>query len=220
MEKIQKSTLEFLKDLNHNNNRDWFINNRVRYDSARLNFELLVQAVIDQIALLDPIFKGLSVKNCTYRINRDIRFSKDKSIYKTHFGAFIVRGGKKNGDHLAGYYLHLEPGKSIIAGGAYMPPTPWLNKIREKINEKPESLLDILDNKTFKHYFSKLGDDKLKTAPKGYLRDNPAIELLKYKSYLAVNEVTDKIVLSDAYFDHIIKVVSAMKPLNDYLNDY
>ena len=83
--------------------------------------------------------KGLEVKSCVYRFNRDIRFSNDKSPYKTHFGAFMVRGGKKNGDKLAGYYFHIEPGKSIIAGGAYMPPAPWLSAIREKIDDEPES---------------------------------------------------------------------------------
>ena len=220
MEKIQKSTLQFLTDLNYHNLRDWFNENRERYETARTNFEQLVQSVIDKIAMFDPIFKGLSVKNCTYRINRDIRFSKDKTIYKTHFGAFIVRGGKKNSDRFAGYYIHIEPGKSMIAGGAYMPTSPWLNRIREKINDDPEYLLKILNNKEFIHYFGELDGEKLKTAPKGYPKDHKAIELLKFKSYLVVNEVTDKMVLSDAFFDHIIKVVLAMKPLNDYLNDY
>jgi uncharacterized protein (TIGR02453 family) len=220
MEKIQKSTLQFLTDLNYHNEKDWFNSNRDRYDTARMNFEKLVQSVIDQIATFDPIFKGLGVKNCTYRINRDIRFSKDKTIYKTHFGAFIVRGGKKNGDRFAGYYIHVEPGKCIIAGGAYMPTSPWLNKIREKINDDPEYLLKILNNKDFIHFFGKLNGEKLKTAPKGYPKDHPAIELLKHKSYLVVNEVKDKMVLSEDFFDHIIKVVVAMKPLNDYLNEY
>jgi uncharacterized protein (TIGR02453 family) len=89
-------------------------------------------------AVFDPIIKGLEAKSCIFRINRDIRFTNDKSPYKSNFGAFIVRGGKKNGDKFAGYYFHIEPEKSIIAGGAYMPPAPWLSAIREKIDEKPD----------------------------------------------------------------------------------
>ena len=220
MVKIQESTIEFLKDISRNNDRDWFIKNRRRYDDAKINFESLIQAVINYIAETDPSFNGLEAKSCTYRINRDIRFSNDKTIYKTHFGAFIVRGGKKNMDRFAGYYIHIEPGKSFIAGGAYMPPAQWLNEIREKISDDPEPLLKIIAHKDFKKFFGKLEGDKLKSAPKGYPRDHPSIELLKFKSYLASSEVSDKIVLSDDYLNHLKMVVSAMKPFNDYLNDY
>jgi uncharacterized protein (TIGR02453 family) len=220
MEQIKKSTIEFLSDIKFNNNREWFINNRSRYDASRANFETFVQSVIDNIALFEPIIKGLDVKNCTYRFNRDIRFSNDKSPYKTHFGAFIVRGGKKNGDKFGGYYIHIEPGNSIIAGGAYMPPANWLSAIRENICEKPGELLKIISAKEFIKYFGKLDGEKLKKAPKGYPSDHQYIELLKLKSYLIVNEVNDKNVLKPDYFDHVIKTFKAMKPLNDFLNDY
>jgi uncharacterized protein (TIGR02453 family) len=164
--------------------------------------------------------KGLEVKSCVYRFNRDIRFSNDKSLYKTHFGAFIVRGGKKNGDKYGGYYFHIEPSESIIAGGAYMPPTPWLSAIREKIDEEPDVFNKIINNKDFIRFFGQLSGEKLKKAPKGYPSDHPNLELLKLKSYLVVNEVTDEFVLSEKYFDHVINVMKAMKPLNDFLNDY
>ena len=219
MEKIQKSTLQFLSDILIHNDREWFTKNRESYDNAKLNFEIFVQTVIDSIAEIDPIFKGLEAKSCTYRINRDIRFSNDKTIYKTHFGAFVVRGGKKNADRFAGYYIHIEPGKSIIAGGAYMPPPLWLKAIRDKIDEDPNTLLSIINKEDFKRFFGTLDGEKLKTSPKGFPRDHPSIELLKYKSYLAVNEIPDKIVLSSEYSDHVMKVIEAMKPLNDYLND-
>src|SRR5665647_1237425 len=104
MQQIEKSTLDFLSDIKDHNEREWFLKNRKRYDDARNNFESFVQAVINRIVEFDPILKGLEVKSCTYRINRDIRFTNDKTIYKTHLGAFIVRGGKKNGDRYAGYY--------------------------------------------------------------------------------------------------------------------
>ncbi len=220
MTTIKKSTLDFLNSLKTNNNRDWFIKNKQVYIDSKDNFESFVQDIINNIVDFEPILKGLEVKSCVYRINRDIRFSNDKSPYKSHLGAFIVRGGKKNGDKFAGYYFHIEPEKSIIAGGAYMPPAPWLSSIREKIDEEPDEFIKIINSKNFVKYFGKLDGEKLKKAPKGYPSDHPNIELLKFKSYLVVNEVKDEFVLSQNYFDHVLKVLKAMKPFNDFLNDY
>jgi uncharacterized protein (TIGR02453 family) len=220
MYQIQKFTLQFLSDIKDHNDRDWFIKNHKRYEDAKTNFESFVQGIINKIIDFEPIMKGLEVKSCVYRINRDIRFSNDKSPYKTNFGAFIVRGGKKNGDKFAGYYFHIEPGKSMIAGGAYMPPTPWLSAIRERIDENPEKLLKIINTKDFIKYFGKIEGEKLKKVPKGYPSDHPNVELLKFKSYLVVNEVADEFILNEKYFDHVLNVVKAMKPFNDYLNNY
>jgi uncharacterized protein (TIGR02453 family) len=221
MEQINQSTLDFLSDLKRHNEREWFLKNRKRYDDAKTDFESFVQALINGIAEFDPIFKGLEVKSCTYRINRDIRFSNDKSIYKTHLGAFIVRGGKKNGDRYSGYYMHVEPGgNSMIAGGAYMPPMPWLSAIREKIDEHGEELVKIIDDKEFKKYYGSLEGEKLKSSPKGYPRDHPHIELLKLKSFLVTRMISDRDVLSRGCFDLVLSASKAMKPLNDYLNDY
>jgi uncharacterized protein (TIGR02453 family) len=220
METIKKSTLDFLNLIKNNNNRDWFLKNRNAYIEAKENFESFLQAVILKIIDFEPIMKGLEVKSCVYRFNRDIRFSNDKSPYKTHFGAYIVRGGKKNGDKFAGYYIHIEPGKSIIAGGAYLPPAPWLTAIREKIAEEPEKLIKIINSKEFIKYFGKIEGEKLKKAPKGYPADHLNIELLKYKTYLSINEVSDKLVLSETYLVYTMDVIKAMKPFNDYLNDF
>jgi uncharacterized protein (TIGR02453 family) len=220
MQTINKNTLDYLKAIGKNNNREWFLENKAMYVEARENFESFGQKLIDELTVFEPVMKGLEIKSCVYRFNRDIRFSNDKSPYKTHFGAFIVRGGKKNGDKLAGYYFHIEPGKSIIAGGAYMPPAPWLSLIREKIDEEPETLVRILKDKEFVKYFGELTGEKLKRAPKGYPVDHPHVDLLKFKSYLVVNEITDKSVLSDSFFNHVVNVFKAMKPLNDFLNDY
>jgi uncharacterized protein (TIGR02453 family) len=219
METIKKSTLDFLTSIKCNNNRDWFVANRPMYLEAKENFESFVQEIINNLIVIEPIMKGLEVNSCVYRLNRDIRFSKDKSPYKSHMGAFIVRGGKKNGDKFAGYYFHIEPGKSILAGGAYMPPSPWLSAIREKISEEPDKLIKIINSKDFIKYFGKIDGEKLKKAPKDYPSDHPHIELLKFKSYLVVNEVSDKMVLSNEFFDLVLDVFKAMKPLNDYLND-
>lgn len=218
---IQPGTLQFLKDLKLHNERDWFINNRSRYDEAKKNYESFVQAVIYEISTFDPILKGLEVSSCTYRINRDIRFSNDKTIYKTHLGAFIVRGGKRNGDRLAGYYVHVVPGNnSMVAGGAYMPPMTWLTAIREKIDEQGDKLTKIICQKDFVKMFGALEGEKLKSAPKGYPKDHPYIELLKMKSYLVVKMIPDKEVISESFFDTIITASRIMKPLNDFLNDY
>jgi uncharacterized protein (TIGR02453 family) len=221
MEQIKQSTLDFLSDLKQHNYKEWFAKNRKRYDEARTNYESFVQEVIDTIAEFDPILKGLEVKSCTYRINRDIRFSNDKTIYKTHFGAFIVRGGKNNGDRFAGYYVHVEPGNnSMIAGGAYMPPMPWLTAIREKIDEQGDLFLKIINKKEFLNFFGNIEGEKLKSAPKGYPKDHPYIELLKLKSFLASKMISDKEILSKECFDFIVNASRVMKPLNDFLNDY
>jgi uncharacterized protein (TIGR02453 family) len=220
MQIIKKSTLDFLNAIKDNNNRDWFLKNKAFYQEARDNFEHFVQGLIDKLIEIEPIMKGLEAKTCMYRFNRDIRFSNDKSPYKTHFGAFIVRGGKKNGDKFAGYYFHIEPGKSIIAGGAYMPPSPWLSAIREKIDNEPEKLVKIINSKDFKKYFGKIEGDQLKTAPKGYPSDHPHIDLLRYKSFLSFSEIKDEFVLSEKLFDYVCDAFKAMKPLNDFLNDY
>ncbi len=220
MLQIYKSTLEFLNGLKFNNNRDWFQNNQTGYKEAKRNIESFVQGLINEIVLFDPVIMGLEVKNCLFRINRDIRFSNDKSPYKTNFGAFIVKGGKKNGDKFAGYYFHVEPGNSMIAGGAYVPPSPWLNAIREKISDEPEEFMSIINNSNFKKYFGSVEGEKLKTSPKGYSSGHPQIELLKLKSFLAMSEVPDEKVLSPGYFEYVVKGFRAMKPLNDFLSNY
>jgi uncharacterized protein (TIGR02453 family) len=217
---IKKSTLDFLISLKVNNYRDWFINNKAAYLDAKGNFESLVQEIINRIIDFEPIMKGLEVKSCVYRINRDIRFSNDKTPYKSHFGAFIVRGGKKNGDKFSGYYIHIEPGNSMIAGGAYMPPSPWLSAIREKIDEEPDKINKIIHSKDFIKYFGAIDGEKLKKAPKGYPADHANIELLKFKSFLVMNKVSDKEVLGEGFFDHVIEVCRAMKPFHDFLNEY
>lgn len=221
MAQIEKTTLQFFSDLKKHNEKEWFAANRKRYESARDNFEGFVQDLINEISRFDPTLKDLGVKSCTYRINRDIRFSNDKSLYKTHLGAFIVKGGKRNGDKYAGYYFHIEPGgSSMIAGGAYMPPMPWLTAIREKINLEGDKFLRIINNKEFVKFFGSVSGDKLKSAPKGYASDNKYIEYLKLKTFLVSRNFTDKEVLSDACFKLALDGARLMKPLNEFMNDY
>ena len=221
MNVINKSTLEFLADLKQNNYREWFQKNRKRYEDARDNFESFVQLIINNVSVFDPILKGLEVKSCTYRINRDIRFSPDKTLYKSHLGAFIVKGGKNNGNRLAGYYIHVEPGgNSMVAGGAYIPPAPWLNAIREKIDDQGEKLVKILNNKELRSVFGEIEGEKLKSAPRGFPKDHPYIEYLKLKSFLISKLFTDKEVTNKEWFGMVLEACRIMKPLNDFLNDY
>lgn len=217
METIKRSTLGFLSDLGKNNNKEWFNNNRTRYDEARKNFEDFIQALINNMTSFDPILKGLEAKNCIFRIYRDTRFSHDKSVYKTNMGGFIVRGGKKNSDRIPGYYVHIEPGNSFIAGGAYMPPAPWLNSIRDKIDSQGEELVNILANKEFKKYFDGIDGESLKTAPKGYPKDHRHIELLKFKSFTVIRYLKDSEVLRDDFHKYVLGAFKAMKPFNDFL---
>jgi uncharacterized protein (TIGR02453 family) len=221
MQHIEQPTLDFLSELKYHNEREWFMKNRSRYNDARADFIGFIQAIINKVTEFDPILKGLEAGNCTYRINRDIRFSNDKTIYKTHLGAFIVRGGKKNGDRLAGYYIHIEPGgNSMIAGGAYMPPMPWLTAIREKIDENGDQLIKIIGNKDFSNYYGNIEGEKLKSAPRGYSKEHPYIELLRHKSFLVTRMLSDSEVVSIGCFDNIIHGCRIMKPLNDFLNEY
>ena len=214
---IDPSTLEFLSDLRLHNDRTWFAENRPRYEAARDNYSRFVQAVIDEIVRFDPILKGLEAKSCIFRINRDIRFTHDKSVYKTNFGAFMVRGGKKSADRFPGYYLHIEPGQSFISGGAYIPPAPWLNAIRANIAENGDRLVKILNSREYRKYFNGLEGEKLKLPPRGYEKDHPHIELIKMKSFLPEKSLSDDEVTAPDFFETVTGAFRAMKPVIDFL---
>lgn len=215
---MHKKTFQFLKNLKNNNNREWFNDNKERYLEAKEDFESFVDKVIPRIAKFDTSIKGLTAKDCVFRIYRDVRFSKNKDPYKTNFGGHLVAGGRKSGESRAGYYIHIEPGSSILAGGAYHPPSSWLKAIRQEIDYNTKEFKKILNSKRFKEYFGEMEGEQLKTAPKGYPKDHPEIEVLRYKSLLAVHNLTDKQVLSDDFSEHVVKVFKALKPFNDFLN--
>lgn len=217
MVSIDTATLKFLSDLGRHNDRTWFADNRPRYEAAKDNYSRFVQAVIEEIVRFDPILKGLEAKSCIFRINRDIRFSHDKSVYKTNFGAFMVRGGKKSADRFPGYYLHIEPGQSFISGGAYIPPAPWLNAIRANIAENGDSLVKILNSREYRKFFSGLEGEKLKLPPRGYAKDHPHIELIKMKSFLPEKSLSDDEVTSPEFFETVTGAFRAMKPVIDFL---
>ena len=215
---LQKSTLQFLKELKKNNNKPWFDTNRKMYEAAKADYVSLVDAVITATAKFDEPIGNLKVKDCTFRINRDVRFSKDKSPYKSNMGAFIKPGGKKV--NAPGYYFHCEPGQSFAGGGLYMPEPADLAKIRQEIDYSFDEWKKIINNKIFKKYFTKGVDgiDTLSRPPKGYTDDNPAIEFLKMKSFIVSRSLNDTELLDKNLVQEIAKTFGAMKPMIDFLN--
>jgi len=208
---------DFLRDLKANNDREWFQANKDRYNQSRLLFESFINDLIPLIRTIDPLVDMVTAKDCVFRIYRDVRFSGDKSPYKTNMGAYIARGGKSS--LMAGYYVHFEPGASMLAGGLYMPPAETLKKIREEIYYQAEDLKKIIDSKEFTDCFGKLDDPgKMKNPPKGYSRDFPDIELLKFRSYAAMHPVPDRVAMSEDYLNYSVKVFRTLYPLNEYFN--
>jgi len=154
---------------------------------------------------------------CIFRINRDIRFSKNKKPYKTNFGAILSNKSKSKIHNQAAYYLHIESGNSFLGGGAYIPHMTWLGEIRDRIILKPKEFKKIINNKNFTDNFT-LEGTKLKTAPRGYDKDHPEIELLRHKSFLGLHKLSDKQVLSKNFLKHCAKTFKELKPFNDFLN--
>lgn len=213
---IAPGTLRFLSALKKNNNKDWFDKNKVQYLAAKENMELVVADVIKEIGKFDKAIAGLTAKSCVFRIYKDVRFSKDKTPYKTNMGASINEGGKKAIG--PGYYLHIEPGNSFIAGGMWMPPGDELKKIRQEIDYNPKPLKKALNNPAFKKYFGGLSPEyKLKTTPKGYDKEHENIELLRFNSFIVWHKIPDKTLSSKAFAKEIAKGAKLMKPLLDYL---
>lgn len=214
---LQPSTLKFLKDLKKNNNKAWFDANRKQYENAKMDFAALVDAIINATAKFDSTVATLKAKDCMFRINRDVRFSKDKSPYKSNMGAYMNPGGKKA--NTPGYYFHCEPGQSFAAGGLYVPAPDVLAKVRQEIDYNFEEWKKIVDNKTFKKHFGKVdGIEMLSRPPKGYTADNPALEFLKMKSFIVSRPLTDADLLHKNLVKEITRSFELLKPMTDFLN--
>jgi uncharacterized protein (TIGR02453 family) len=216
---LQKSTLTFIKDLTVNNNKAWFDENRTVFEEARSDFEKLVKDIIKTFGQIDPEIAPLDARECIFRQYRDIRFSKDKRRYKHHMGASFDRGGKKSG--FAGYYLHIEPGnKSMAGGGIWMPESEQLKKIRQEIDYNWKEFEEIINDGGFKRSFGELeqGEYKLSREPKGYDKDNPAIEYLKLKSLVATQTITDVDLVSNDLLQKIVSAFSTLMPLIKLIN--
>jgi uncharacterized protein (TIGR02453 family) len=217
---LQTATINFLKELKKNNNKPWFDLNRKKYESAKADFAAFIQQVIDQHGKKDPGISGILAKDCMFRINRDTRFAKDKSPYKTNFGASINKGGKKAWN-TAGYYFHLEPGTCFTGGGIYMPEPDILKKIRQEIDYNLPAFKKILTAKKFSAVYKGLDKSPeylLSRVPKGFEADNPAAEYLKLKSYIAMVPLSNTDLTSKDLVKKTVAAFEALQPLIEFIN--
>jgi uncharacterized protein (TIGR02453 family) len=216
MKSMLSPYLLFLAELEKNNNREWFDLNRARYKALNEPFQLFVGELIHQISQFDPQLKFLTPKDCTYRINRDIRFSNDKTPYKTYLSAAFGHLGK-NGSTPAYYFELKNNGQIMIGGGWYMLDSAQLYKLRQAISEDAKPFLKILKNPEFKTTFGEMSGEKLKTTPKGFNPEDPQIELLRYKNYLAGRKLNVSDLTDEQIADEIILTFKTLYPFVDYL---
>lgn len=217
---LQKSTLTFLQNLKENNHKTWFDENRSKYQESRTDFENLVGEILQEMIAIDPDLKDLTPKGCMFRINRDIRFSKNKTPYKINMACSMARGGKKS--IYAGYYFHLQPGeKSFAGGGLWMPAPPELKKVRQEIDYNLPELKKILIEPDFKNTYNTLEREEgqvLVNIPKGYEKDNPAGEYLKLKSFFVTKPISDKQLMNKNFVKEIVHDFKTLMPLNKFIN--
>lgn len=214
---MNKDLIQFLKELQANNNKEWLDVHRKRYEGLRAEFILFIDSLIQEIAKFDPSVASCEAKKSIFRINRDIRFSKNKSPYKNNFGAFICPDGKKSAK--AGYYIHIEPKQCFIAGGMWQPESPLLSKIRQEIDYNAAEFSKILANKKLKASFGGLDEsDMLKTMPKGYEADTKHAEYLKHKSFVLIKSIADAEVSKDSLLKSVAADYKLACPLTTFLN--
>lgn len=216
---VSESLLQFFRELRNNNNKEWFDQNRKRYEQVRKEYHDLTTALLDAMKKEDESLEMVQMKDCTFRINKDIRFSKDKSPYKTNLGINIIPYGKKM--LLAGYYLHIEEGQSFAGGGLYLPMAPELKKVRKEIHYSYDEFLNIIQNVDFKNTFGSLDRDPglvLSRPPRDYSIEDPAIEWLKLKSYTAVTNIDDSLLRSKDLIPEVVRIMKTIKPLIGFLN--
>lgn len=210
--------LQFLEELTINNNREWFAENKDKYDVARADFEKLSKELIRQISSFDDDIKHVDVKDCVFRIYRDTRFSRDKTPYKTHFGVFIASAGGRKSQR-GGYYLHLDPAGCFIATGVWCPQPDLLKVLRQSVYDNIDELNEIRHNPEFARYFNEFYDeDKLKTVPRGFPKDFPDAELLKLKHYMVEYKLDEKVMESDNFIQQVAEIAKCAYPLNRFLN--
>jgi uncharacterized protein (TIGR02453 family) len=216
---LQATTIKFLKDLKKNNSKEWFDKNRKVYEAAKEDFASLVNNVIQQFGKKDASIATLTAKDCMFRINRDVRFSKDKSPYKTNMGASFSKGGKKA--IVSGYYFHCEPGRAFVGGGLWMPDADVVKKVRQEIDYCFEEFSKIIKNKKFVAQYKGLeisDETSLTREPKGYEKDNPAIQYIKLKSWLAMTSLTDADLTDKNLTKKIVAAFEALQPFIEFLN--
>ncbi len=212
-----KTIYKFLIDLQINNNRAWFNDNKQRYLEAKELFDTFVYQLIQGLKTIDNSIDVENAKDCVFRIYRDTRFSKNKAPYKENFGASITRGGRKS--PFAGYYIHIEPDNSFVGGGIYHPDSHILKVLRQHIFEHPKVFKHIINDKGFKVYFPEIYGDKLKMAPKGFSKDFSEIDLLKHKDYAVIHQLDNDFFIKNDLIKQLLKIYKIQKPFNDFFNE-
>lgn len=216
---LEPQTLNFLSALKKNNTKAWFDSHRAAYEAARIDFSNFIQLVIDDLQRTDATIAGIKSRDCLFRINRDIRFSNDKTPYKSNMGASIKRGGRKS--PFAGYYFHVEQGASFIGGGMWMPDAKPLKAVRQEIDYNWEEFQSILSAKNFKQTFGDLykgADQSLSGVPKGYEKENPAAAYLKLKSFIAETRISDEELTKATLHRKTVNAFKALVPLLAFIN--
>jgi len=212
------TTLEFLKQLRKNNNREWFEAHRDLYETSQQEMRDFLNEIIPRLNGIDPSVGVQKGKECMFRIHRDLRFTNDKTPYKNYRDAIIKPGGRKS--PYAGYYLHIEDGNSFIGGGIYKPKKDILDAIRNKIYFEHESLRAILKSDAFRDYFGSPDPSfKLKRMPVGYSEGHPAADLLKYKGFIVLYPLEDEELMDDDLADVTLEVFQGLKPFNRFFNE-
>lgn len=212
---IPKSSLDFLCQLKENNNKQWFEANKPKYLIELSHIETFSDALLQELSKTD-VLETISGKKSVYRIYRDIRFSKDKTPFKTFWGGSYTRATKQR---RGGYYFHLEKGNSFFAGGFWGPNAADLKRIRSEFDQDSESFRKILNSESFISSFGILQGEQLKTAPKGFDVTHPAIDLLRYKQFLIIKRFTDEEVLSPFFLEQALDTCNNMRPFFDYMSE-
>ncbi|MHA7057304.1 DUF2461 domain-containing protein [Aquimarina sp. M1] len=212
MSTIPKSSFEFLKDLKNNNHRDWMQEHKKRYQANEKELKAFYTAVAERLNEHDEI-----EKTKIFRINRDVRFSKDKTPYNIHRSASFSRAGAHR---RGGYYLRLEPGNSLMAGGFFSPEPKDLLRIRKEFEMDDQEIRDILSDSEFSKAFGGFNTEyQVKTSPKGFSKDHPAIDLIKNKSFFVRHQFTDKEVFAKDFLDKLVHHYELLRPYFDYMSD-
>lgn len=213
---MEAIVIDFLRELAANNNREWFQSNKSRYDQAKSAVEHFVGQLLPAIGAFDEQIKFVAAKDCMFRIFRDVRFSKNKEPYKTNMGAWITRSGRKSSG--PGYYLHIEPGKSFLAAGVYMPEPAQLKNIRSEIYYNAGEFISILHQNPFADYFNGIDEmDKAKTAPRDFPKDFEHIDILKNRHYTVSCPISDQQITDQGFGDFVVQVFKAAWPYNSFL---
>lgn len=208
---ISKSTFKFLKDIEKNNNREWFAENKPRYEEAWKEAKAFAAAIEEGLSKKDVI-----EKTKVFRIYRDVRFAKNKEPYKSTIGIGFTRAGA---NRRGGYYLHIEPGNTFAGGGFWAPNPTDLKRIRDEFHMDAKPIRKIIKAKKFKEYFGDIYGDEVKTAPKGFSKEDPNIDLIRKKQFIVTRQFSDQDALDANFHKEVVKTYVAMLPYFNYMTE-